>query len=156
VLGIESDKVSAEIAKGSCDEVLCEDVEKIEELKYPKEYFDVIVFADVLEHLRQPDKVLLNLRKYLRADGFMVASLPNIARIDIRLKLILGRFDYGDSGILDKTHLKFFTLSSAKKLFTENGFMIERIDYSGRAARFRIMPTCFAFQFIILAKKNKE
>jgi 2-polyprenyl-3-methyl-5-hydroxy-6-metoxy-1,4-benzoquinol methylase len=131
-------------------------VEKIEELKYPKEYFDVIVFADVLEHLRQPDKVLLNLRKYLRADGFMVASLPNIARIDIRLKLILGRFDYGDSGILDKTHLKFFTLSSAKKLFTENGFMIERIDYSGRAARFRIMPTCFAFQFIILAKKNKE
>lgn len=156
VLGIESNKVSAEIAKGLCDEVICEDVERIEQLNYPQEHFDIIVFADILEHLKEPDKTLLKFKKYLKPDGIVIASLPNIARLDIRLKLLCGKFNYCDSGILDKTHLRFFTLSTAKELFIKNGYKIICIDYSGMAARIKILPTYFAFQFIIVVKKIKE
>ncbi len=154
VVGIEKDEESAKVAKSFCDEVIQGDVEKIEELKYPLEYFDVLVFADILEHLTEPGKVLQKLKKYLKPEGCIVASLPNVARLDIRLKLLFGKFDYTESGILDKTHLRFFTLAGTKKLFKENGYRIVNIDYSGSVARLKVFTQLFAFQFIIVAKKS--
>ena len=69
---------------------------------------------------------------------------------------MLGRFEYEDSGILDKTHLRFFTLNTAKRLFTQNGYKIDHVGYSGVASKFKILPTFLAFQFIIVARKTRE
>lgn len=154
-VGIEADLESASIARQFCDDVIIQDVEQIGELAYPDDYFDVIVLADIIEHLRYPDKVLLWLKKYLSPRGDIIVSLPNIARIDIRLKLLFGKFDYEETGIMDKTHLRFFTLQTAKKLFEDTGYRISNIDYTGLCSKFRIFPGLTAFQFIITAKKNE-
>jgi len=156
VLGIESDPQSALIAKEFCDELVTGDVEQLDKLKYPENYFDVIVFADVLEHLKHPENVLINLKKYLKKDGRIIASLPNIARIDIRMKLLLGKFDYEEGGILDKTHLRFFTLKNAKKLFINCGLNIESIAFTASASRFKIFPELLAFQFVIVSKIKEK
>lgn len=154
VVGIEADHQSAQFAKKFCDEVIIADVEKIEELSYPDNYFDVMVFADILEHLKDPRELLTRLKRYLNPAGFIIVSLPNIARIDIRIKLLFGRFDYEETGILDRTHLRFFTFSTAKKLLEDSGYRVFHADYAGRlAAILTILPEFFAFQFIMIARK---
>jgi 2-polyprenyl-3-methyl-5-hydroxy-6-metoxy-1,4-benzoquinol methylase len=155
VVGIEIDKEAAEIAKNILDAVIVADVEEIRDIPYREGFFDVIVFADVLEHLKRPDKVLLKFKSYLSKDGYAVASIPNIANWHYRLSLLFGRFDYEESGILDKTHLRFFTLKTAKGLFESTGYKIVHVDYTGLASKnrlFRLFPTIFAYQFIIVAK----
>jgi len=157
VVGIEADSKCAEIAKEFCDEVLIGDIEQIETLSYPDSYFDAIVFADILEHLKDPQRVLLKLGKYLSPDGIIIVSLPNIARLDIRLRLLFGKFNYEEAGILDKSHLRFFTLVTAKNLIQDSGYQILHINYSGSFSTFlRLLPAYFAFQFIIIAEKHKN
>ena len=90
--------------------------------------FDVIVFGDILEHLRNPAAVLDEARRLLRPDGYVVASIPNIAHGAIRLALLKGNFDYQEMGILDETHLRFFTLKTTEELFVEAGYEIRTID----------------------------
>ena len=68
-----------------------------------------MVFGDVLEHLRDPLAVLMEFTESLKDDGVVIISLPNIANIYVRLNLLIGRFDYQDRGILDRTHIRFFT-----------------------------------------------
>lgn len=159
VVGIEIDEESAIVAKQYCDDVIVGDVEQIEKLPYPEGFFDVIVYGDILEHLKRPDFILMKFRKYLSADGHVVASIPNIAYWRSRLKLLIGRFDYDDFPGLDKTHIRFFTLKTAKALFESTGYRIVKIDYTGWASRlrlFRILPTLFAFQFIIVAMREES
>ncbi len=74
--------------------------------------YDCIILADVLEHLVNPDRVIYNLSKKLSNDGFMIISLPNIAHIDIIEKLLDGNWNYNKTGLLDNTHLRFFTYNS--------------------------------------------
>jgi len=155
VVGMEGDADCANIARKFCDDVITVDVEQINTLTYPEGYFEVIVFADVLEHLKEPKNVLLKLKRYLNHSGFVIVSLPNIARLDIRIKLLFGNFDYEEAGIMDKTHLHFYTLFSAKRLLTDCGFQILKVDYTGELAKFMIFPTLTSFQFIITAKKVK-
>jgi len=152
IVGIEINQDAVDIAAQYCDRVVAADVEEIEEPSFPDGYFDVIIFSDVLEHLRRPDLVLINLKRYLKSDGFVIASIPNIARLEYRVKLLFGKFDYGESGILSKGHLRFFTLKTAKKLFETAGYEITKIDYTGLASRLKVLPTWLAFQFIIIAK----
>lgn len=152
VFGIEIDKKAAQEARKYCQKVINADVELIKELPFPEKFFDVIVLSDILEHLKRPDLVLIKFKKYLADDGLVIASIPNIARIEIRLKLALGKFYYQESGILKKDHLRFFTLASAKKLFQETNFKIAKIEPTGLGSRIRIFPTLFAFQFIIVAQ----
>ena len=152
-VGIEADAESAEFARQFCDKVITADLEQLKELPYPDNYFDAMVFADILEHLKDPSLTLRWLKKYLKPEGLIIVSLPNIARLDIRLKLLLGKFDYEDAGIMDKTHLRFFTLSSAKKLIQSCGYKVIRIDYTGLCSKIKILPTLISFQFIIVAKK---
>lgn len=97
---------------------------------YDEEKFDVILLLDVLEHLISPDKILNDCKKIIKDDGKIIVSLPNIANIYVRLNLLFGRFPYSDRGILDRTHLHFFTLGSAKKLLRKHNFIIERIKYT--------------------------
>ncbi|MEM0031687.1 class I SAM-dependent methyltransferase [Thermofilum sp.] len=83
------------------------DIENAQELPFPHGFFNVIVFSDILEHLKRPDIVLLSLKKYLSLNGFIIASIPNVVRIENRLKFLFGKFDYRESGILNKGHLRF-------------------------------------------------
>lgn len=151
--GIEIDPISVCEAQKYCVEVLNVDVEKLEGLPFnwPNK-FDVIIFSDILEHLIRPDLVLYRLRRYVKPDGYVIASIPNIARIEIRLKLTFGFFEYRNSGILSKSHLRFFTLKSAKKLFKIAGYQVERVDYTGLGSMIRLLPALFAFQFIMVAR----
>lgn len=152
VVGIEINKEMAAMASNYCDKVIVTDVEEAVELPIPEKEFDFIILSDVLEHLRRPDLVITKLKRYLAPDGLVIASIPNVARIEIRIKLLLGRFDYQDSGIMSKGHLRFFTLKTAKDMFKSTGYKIIQIDYTGLGSRFRILPTLFAFQFLLIAK----
>lgn len=88
------------------------------------ERFDVIVFGDVLEHLTDPVGVLRQSKKFLFDGGMVVSSIPNIAHFSIRAMMLEGRWEYSDLGILDRTHLKFFTRDSLIDLFSESGYKV--------------------------------
>ena len=84
--------------------------------------FDWIMAADVLEHSAEPETALRFYRRFLKPDGRLIVSLPNVAVWDNRFRLLLGRFDYRDSGVMDRTHLRFFTFRTARELIVEAGF----------------------------------
>lgn len=86
--------------------------------------FDRVLLLDVLEHLPHPEKVLGECREVLRPAGALVVSVPNVANITLRLALFFGRFTYTDRGILDRTHLKFFTRKTARALLERSGYRI--------------------------------
>jgi SAM-dependent methyltransferase len=89
---------------------------------------DCIVLADVLEHLPEPDRVLGRLlRQYAKPGAPVIISLPNVAHLYIRLSLLLGRFSYTERGILDRTHLRFFTLYSARQLCMNSGIQLRLV-----------------------------
>jgi 2-polyprenyl-3-methyl-5-hydroxy-6-metoxy-1,4-benzoquinol methylase len=101
------------------------DVEKVE-LDGASVDYDCIVFPDVLEHLVDPWSAMRRLVARLRPSGIVVASLPNVRNIGLLYRLVVqGRWDYEDSGLLDRTHLRFFTKKSIVDLFESNGLSIE-------------------------------
>ena len=154
VVGIELDVSAGNKAKESCEEVIIADFESLKELSYPKGYFDVIVCADIIEHLRRPDLALKKLKPYLKQHGLFIMSLPNIARFEMRLNLLLGKFNYAEIGLMDKTHLRFFTFETAKRLITSEGYVVKKVEYTGLAHRLRLlrlMPRLFAYQFIFVS-----
>lgn len=155
VVGIEIDEAATKTAKQFCDNIIVGDVEQLNELPYPSKFFDVIVYSDILEHLKRPDLVLIKFKKYLAPKGCVIASIPNVARFEVRLKLLLGKFDYTDTGHLDVTHLRFFTIKTAKQLLESTGYKVEKVDYTGLASRISVLklfPTLFANQIILIAK----
>ncbi|HEX2181591.1 MAG TPA: methyltransferase domain-containing protein [Rubrobacteraceae bacterium] len=125
VVGIEVDPEAARRAEEHCERVLVGDVESMD-LDGPleQEAFDVIVFGDVLEHLKEPLRTLERLKPFLRDDGFVVASIPNVAHGSVRLALFQGRFQYQRLGLMDDTHLRFFTRESVERLFDDAGLPI--------------------------------
>lgn len=169
VVGIELDAAAAAAAERFYDRVIVADVESLEGLDYPEGHFDVIIFGDVLEHLKDPSYVLKMFHRYLSGDGFILCTLPNVAHFYNRLMLLLGRWDYQDYGIMDRTHLRFFTVSTAQQLVRDAGFRITRLDYTawfpvfclkryrfGKAARYyitRTRPPLLAFQVVIKGEK---
>jgi 2-polyprenyl-3-methyl-5-hydroxy-6-metoxy-1,4-benzoquinol methylase len=107
----------AEKARGYYDYFYIADLETFE---YPyRTEFDCILFADVLEHLRDPAAVLRRCIPALKESGKIIVSVPNVANIVVRLSLLLGRFEYMDRGILDRTHFRFFTLRSLKQMMND-------------------------------------
>jgi len=117
--GVEREGESAELAKSHYDQFHFADVESF---AFPdREAFDYILFADVLEHLRDPEAVLTRALPSLKKGGEVIVSVPNIANLVVRLSLLFGRFDYADRGILDRTHLRFYTLSSLKRMIDNCG-----------------------------------
>lgn len=126
IYGIEINKNACKIAKNNCN-LIVGNIEQIE-LSYQNDFFDYIILGDLLEHLNDPWKVLGNIRKYLKKDGFLIASIPNIMHASISKELIKGSFSYTNSGILDKTHLRFFTLKEIQKLFEGNNYSIKKLQ----------------------------
>lgn len=117
--GVEREGEAAERARAHYDDFHCADLESFD-FPYGAE-FDYILFADVLEHLRDPEAVLKRALACLQAGGQVIVSVPNIANLVIRLSLLCGHFDYTERGILDRTHLRFFTLASLKRMIENCG-----------------------------------
>lgn len=124
VTGVEFDTEAAEEAHPHLERLILGDIETMDLAEtFGDERFDVVVFGDVLEHLRDPLPVLRNVRQVLADRGSVVASIPNIAHGSVRLALLAGRFDYQPLGLLDSTHVRFFTRSSIEDLFREAGLV---------------------------------
>lgn len=125
--GVEVDEQAANEALKSYDHVLVGNAEEmVSHLETNK--YDVILLMDVLEHLDNPGIHVGEYKNSLRDGGMIIASVPNIAYWMIRFELLRGRFDYTRRGILDHTHLRFFTLKSLVKLFTSNGYEIKWVS----------------------------
>lgn len=124
VSGIEMDPHAAQLARQHADPVIVGDLEDPEIFSsFSDSSFDVLVFGDVLEHLKDPNGVLRRARRILRPAGSIVISVPNIAHGDVRLSLLQGRFDYQRLGLLDDTHLRFFTRKSLRAMLRSTGFV---------------------------------
>jgi 2-polyprenyl-3-methyl-5-hydroxy-6-metoxy-1,4-benzoquinol methylase len=124
-------------------------------LDLPHMKYDYIVFSDLLEHLPRPDLLLKDTKQYLKPDGVVIASIPNIARLEIRLKLMLGKFDY-KPGIMSPDHLRFFTRRSALEMFQDSGYQIINVVPTGLGHILKLFPTLTAFQFIYTAKSASK
>lgn len=128
VTGLELSPVAVEKAKERCQRVLVGNIEDDETRKAVLETapYDYIIFADTLEHLADPWVVLSEMRAALAPGGRVLISLPNVAHWSVRLRLAFGSFEYTEGFLLDRTHLRFFTLDSARQLVRKCGYCIDR------------------------------
>jgi len=140
------------------------------------EPFDAVVCADVLEHLVQPEELLARIRRWLKPGGRLLVSLPNIANVSIRLALLFGHFRYTDRGILDRSHVSFYTRASARHLLESSDFQIVAMEPTAMPYELaspgvvrgglrtavrgfaqvtaRGLPTLFGYQFVIEAVRR--
>lgn len=129
IWGVELSDIVAYEAEKFLDNVACADASKwVPPVK--EEYFNTIIFADVLEHLPDPFQTLKHYLKWLAPDGQIIISIPNIRYWGIILDLANGNWTYRDSGILDKTHLRFFTLNEIRKMVDRCGLEIQVLNAS--------------------------
>jgi len=125
VTALERDPAQAAKARGRCHEVIVADLDQA--APRLQGFFDAIVYGDVLEHLNDPLPVLVALDRALAAGGRVIVSVPNVAHLWVRLSLALGRWNYADRGILDRTHLRFFTKRSFAALLRDAGLSVEEL-----------------------------
>lgn len=121
VFGVEVEAAAAQVAKAVLDGVVAVDIEA-DDPAFPNEHFDCIILADVLEHLRDPWKVLLKVHRLLKKDGVLIISIPNIRNLGIIQSLLAGYWRYVPAGILDNTHLRFFTFREFQRNLYLLGF----------------------------------
>ena len=124
VKGIELVDRIAQIGANNMD-IIQGNIESMS-LDYENAYFDYVIFADVLEHLCAPDKTLVKLKRYMKIGAKLIISIPNIMHYSVLIPLLKGEFTYKDSGILDKTHMRLFTLKSIINLLSECGYIPEK------------------------------
>ena len=130
VIGVELNPKQADIGKRWCKDIVVGDIESEKTLQSIREQvrllggIDIILASSILEHLKEPGCVLKQVSDLLEANGYIVVSLPNIAHWTARKDLMLGRFEYQDYGIMDRTHLRFFTIDSGRRLIEGAGFRI--------------------------------
>ncbi len=150
------------------DKMIIGDVQK-KNLDLPQNYFDIILCADVLEHLTDPWDTLQYIRNFLADGGTLIVSIPNIREFSSLYKIFFkGDFAYASSGILDKTHLRFFCKKNIQQLVTGAGFEIEKSLPSFKTCplqkrrkwfskiSFGLVDQILAQQYIVTAKKKNE
>jgi len=151
VVGVECAPEVLDDARERLDELIEGRIETVLP-DLPRDEFDVILCSDVLEHVSDPWSILRGLRPCLSAGGCIVASLPNIGHGRVVGKILLDRFRYEDCGILDKTHLRFFTRSTVLDMFVSCGYEVEQCEgrsTSGRIGRaIRTLPVDFAKRLV--------
>lgn len=154
ITGVEINSKAAKIAKNICDNLIIGDIERDKVWDKITNIFDIIIFADILEHLRNPANVLKKSRNFLKNDGFLIISVPNVANWRVRLSLLFGKFEYKSTGILDESHLRFYTLESAKKLIQKNYKIVNFFPAATNVPKILLLmfPTIFATQWIFKCK----
>ena len=163
VVGLELDERAAAEARRFCEAVYVGDVETME-LPLEPGNFDAIVCGDFIEHLRDPRAFLVRIRPFLRPDGKLVLSTPNVANWAMRLGLLFGRFRYTEWGILDRTHTHLFTRKTLRECLESAGYRLTVFDYTVPVpvlstprveaiahAIARVRPSFFAYQFVVAA-----
>lgn len=148
-IGVEIDRTVAAIAATVVDTVLVTDIDdSAEALAGYQGRVDLLLLLDVLEHVRDPWVRLAEFRSLLAPGGVVIASIPNVRNLKVLGPLLLkGEWRYQSSGILDRTHLRFFTRRSVIELFTGAGYSIQRIVTTGplRPSRVKSLPGGLAF-----------
>ena len=124
--GIDIDEKDVMLANKKLDAAYCLNIEHDSFEKLGK--FDVVVMADVIEHLVGPATTLKRLKNSLRPKGRLIFSIPNMSNVPIRLALMEGSFTYGNSGLQERTHLHFYDKETIIKLFEQVGYQIETTD----------------------------
>lgn len=124
VTGIDNDREAVEIARKNGLNIVLGDIEDYKVLSSINKQFDVILLMDILEHLQNPANILKRLKSVLIRNGRIIATLPNVAYWAVRKELLFGRWNYDEGGILDKTHLHFYTAFSCKEMIEESGYKI--------------------------------
>ncbi len=161
VIGIEKNSSLKNIAEQHLDRFIIGDIGAID-LPFEQNYFDLIILADILEHLYDPWNVLKKLYPFLKENGTILSSIPNVQHWSILFNLLKGRWDYKSVGILDNTHIRFFTRKSIEEMFLKNDFKIEEITSSvGKEIRFLnaftlgIFSGFFTYRYFVAAKKQR-
>lgn len=130
--GIELSSEAAEFAitNKRIDRIHIANIEQqnLSSLGYEESSFDTLIYGDVLEHLIDPWSVIEEHQKFIKKNGFIIASIPNIANFSIIYQLLNGKWNYQDEGLLDRTHLRFFTLESIKNLFANAKMNIIKLE----------------------------
>ncbi len=153
--GIEPDQASARIAASRLDRVLAQDFVAARE-HLPLGYFDAIICNDVIEHMDDHEAFLSDIMQYVRPQGVLVGSVPNIRYFRTLFDLLVAKdWHYKESGVLDRTHKRFFTLKSLARSLREAGFGIDDIRGVNAALSFRLLHgqaryTLFGWAAIIL------
>lgn len=125
VVGFEINEEAGTLARPYLQRLITGNLENQTDLAKIEETFDVILIADVLEHLVRPEALLNNLRKHLSpGKGWIVCSVPNVAHWSIRRALLLGRWDLTEKGIMDRSHLRWFTRRTTTDLLESSGYKI--------------------------------
>jgi 2-polyprenyl-3-methyl-5-hydroxy-6-metoxy-1,4-benzoquinol methylase len=174
VTGYEYSKEAAAQAADHCDQIVQGDIEDFDRWSQLSPPYDILTFLDVLEHLKDPETVLARSWPLLTPDGVLIISVPNVAHWTVRRSLLRGRFDYTNSGIMDNTHLRFFTRRSLYEMLERTGFQVDQIDFTRidypldrsfrriglsrvKAALNRLMdkvfPNAVAFQFVVKCRR---
>ena len=126
VWGVEPDYESSQTAKKVLDFAFNGTLDDFY-IQHENEKFDVIIFGDVLEHFPDPSSALEDVKAILNNNGAIVASVPNVSHITVRAMLLEGRWEYNDLGLMDRTHLQFFTEQTLVELFASTGFNVEKV-----------------------------
>ncbi len=127
--GLEFVPERVELAKAHYKAAIQYDLNQLKNLPWDVK-FDVIILADVLEHVLYPEKALsFFVKHYLRPGGKIILSLPNVANWQVRFGLLLGKFDYAEAGILDRTHLHLYTFKTAQTLSRQGGCQVKSLLY---------------------------
>lgn len=151
--GVEPFEESAKEAKSKLYKVVVGTLdEKLSEL--PDNYFDVIVMNDVIEHLLEPWDDIVNLKSKLKKEGVLVTSIPNVRYSKNIFKMIFNRdWKYTDDLILDRTHYRFFTKRSIKRMFKDCGYTIESIKGINTTKSFLYFPFAVLFNILFLGSQ---
>jgi SAM-dependent methyltransferase len=166
LIGMEVNPVYAAVASEHYSDVFVGDAEVLDLCRLEKHSLDCIIYCDVLEHFHSPWTVLRRHLEYLRAGGFVAASIPNIRYYKAVQDLVFhDKWEYTDAGILDRGHLRFFTLRSIQELFRKTGLEIVKLQYNRRGSfplkllnkilLNRLSPFLVK-QYLILARKSDK
>lgn len=157
VFGIERDEELVKLAKNNCEKVYQIDLNNFEKEDIYETNFDYIFCMDVLEHVMDPEALLKELSGLLSESGYIVISLPNIAQVQFRLKLLFGNFDYTEKGVLDKTHFHLYTYKTAVELIKSARLRIVYFYPSGTIVSFiNIFHKLLSAQLVFLCKKEPK
>jgi len=174
ITGITISAAEAEAARRFCERIIVADCDQ----GLPATVagpFDLILISHLLEHLRHPDRLLNDCHSRLAVNGLIVVALPNVLHYHQRFQYLLGKFRYADAGILDETHLRFYTFDTAKELMSNSGFTVTTASVEGTlpwwktrrlvpaglrrridCAACRRWPGLFGHQMMFIAKPDRR